>query len=206
MPRINLLPWREAQRKERKLAFLVALGIAALAAGVTAFAAYLMYGSMIEAQQRRNNNLRVAIRTLDHEIEEINSLESAKQKFIARMEIIEKLQRSRPEIVHVFDEIVRTLPEGVYLTAVKQSGSTLKFDGIAQSSTRVSSFMRNIDGSQWLRNPSLEVVQTTKGSGPGSSFTLSAQQVTASAPDDSSARAAKGKIRKASLGSAGAQQ
>ena len=83
------------------------------------------------------------------------------------MEIIEKLQRSRPEIVHVFDEIVRTLPEGVYLTAIKQNGSTLKFDGIAQSSTRVSSFMRNIDGSQWLRNPELEVVQTHQGLRPG---------------------------------------
>jgi len=206
MPRINLLPWREAQRRERKLAFLVALGIAALAAGVTAFAAYLMYGSMIEAQQRRNNNLHAAIRTLDHQIEEINSLESAKQKFIARMEIIEKLQRSRPEIVHVFDEVVRTLPEGVYLTAVKQNGMRLKFEGIAQSSTRVSSFMRNIDGSQWLRNPELEVVQTSKGTGPGSSFTLTADQVTTSGPEDTSARAAKGKIRKASLGGPGARQ
>ena len=206
MPRINLLPWREAQRRERKLAFLVALGIAALAAGVTAFAAYLMYGSMIEAQQRRNNNLRTAIRTLDHQIEEINSLESAKQKFIARMEIIEKLQRSRPEIVHVFDEVVRTLPEGVYLTAVKQNGMRLKFEGMAQSSTRVSSFMRNIDGSQWLRNPELEVVQTSKGTGPGSSFTLTADQVTTSGPENTSARAAKGKIRKASLGGPGARQ
>ena len=206
MPRINLLPWREAQRKERKLAFLVALGIAALAAGVTAFAAYLMYGSMIEAQQRRNNNLRAAIRTLDHEIEEINNLESAKQKFIARMEIIEKLQRSRPEIVHVFDEIVHTLPEGVYLTSVKQSGMRLKFEGIAQSSTRVSSFMRNIDGSQWLRNPELEVVQTTKGSGPGSSFTMTADQVTTAGPDDARGKATKGKIRKASLGGPGARQ
>jgi type IV pilus assembly protein PilN len=165
-----------------------------------------MYGQMIDAQQRRNDQLRVQIKTLDKENEEINSLETAKQKFIARMQIIEKLQRSRPEIVHVFDEIVRTLPEGVYLTAVKQTGTTLKFDGIAQSSTRVSSFMRNIDGSQWLRNPSLEVVQTTKGSGPGSSFVLSAQQVTASTPDNSGARAAKGKIRKASAGGAGAQQ
>jgi len=198
MPRINLLPWREAQRKERKLAFLVALGIAALAAGVTAFAAYLMYGSMIEAQQRRNNNLRAAIRTLDHEIEEINSLESAKQKFIARMEIIEKLQRSRPEIV-------RTLPEGVYLTAVKQNGMRLKFEGIAQSSTRVSSFMRNIDGSQWLRNPELQVVQTTKGSGPGSSFTLTADQVTTAGGEDADSKA-KGKLRKASLGGPGARQ
>ena len=205
MPRINLLPWREAQRKERKLAFLVALGIAALAAGVTAFAAYLLYGSMIEAQQRRNNELRAAIKTLDHEIEEINNLESAKQKFIARMEIIEKLQRSRPEIVHVFDEIVHTLPEGVYLTSVKQNGMRLKFEGIAQSSTRVSSFMRNIDGSQWLRNPELEVVQTSKGNGPGSSFTMTADQVTTAGPD-TGAKAAKGKIRKASLGGPGARQ
>ena len=206
MPRINLLPWRDAQRKERKLAFLVALGVAALAAGVTAFAAYLLYGSMIEGQQRRNNELRVAIKTLDKEIEEINSLESAKQKFIARMEIIEKLQRSRPEIVHVFDEIVHTLPEGVYLTSVKQNGMRLKFEGIAQSSTRVSSFMRNIDGSQWLRNPELEVVQTSKGSGPGSSFTLTADQVTTAGPDNGPSKVAKGKIRKASAGGPEARQ
>jgi len=206
MPRINLLPWREAQRKDRKLAFLVALGVAALAAGVTAFAAFLLYGSMIEGQQRRNNELRVAIKTLDKEIEEINSLESAKQKFIARMEIIEKLQRSRPEIVHVFDEIVHTLPEGVYLTSVKQNGMRLKFEGIAQSSTRVSSFMRNLDGSQWLRNPELEVVQTSKGSGPGSSFTLTADQVTTAGADGVSSKVAKTKIRKASASGREARQ
>jgi type IV pilus assembly protein PilN len=206
MPRINLLPWREGQRKERKLAFLVALGVAALAAGVTAFAAYLLYGSMIEGQQHRNELLRTQIRLLDKQIEEINDLESQKQKFIARMEIIEKLQRSRPEIVHVFDEIVRTLPEGVYLTAVKQNGMRFKFDGVAQSSTRVSSFMRNIDGSQWLRNPELEVVQTTKGSGIGSSFTLTADQVTTAGPDNAGTRATKGKIRKASLGGTEARQ
>jgi type IV pilus assembly protein PilN len=206
MPRINLLPWREGQRKERKLAFLVALGVAALAAGVTAFAAYLLYGSMIEGQQHRNDQLRTQIKMLDKQIEEINDLESQKQKFIARMEIIEKLQRSRPEIVHVFDEIVRTLPEGVYLTAVKQNGMKLKFEGVAQSSTRVSSFMRNIDGSQWLRNPELEVVQTTKGSGIGSSFTLTADQVTTAGPDNAGARSTKGKIRKASLGGTEARQ
>jgi type IV pilus assembly protein PilN len=203
MPRINLLPWREGQRKDRKLAFLVALGVAALAAGVASFAAYLMYASMIESQQHRNDVLRTEIRTLDKQIEEINSLESAKQKFIARMDIIEKLQRSRPEIVHVFDEIVRALPEGVYLTAVKQTDKRLKFDGVAQSSTRVSSFMRNIDGSQWLRNPELQVVQTTKTSGPGSSFTLTADQVTVTAPPETTSP--KSKLRKASLGGAGGQ-
>ncbi len=204
MPRINLLPWREGQRKERKLGLLVALGVAGLAGLATAFAAYLLYGSWIEAQQHRNDQLRGEIRVLDKQIEEINNLETAKQKFIARMEIIEKLQRSRPEIVHVFDEIVRTLPEGVYLTGVKQTDRKLKFDGVAQSSTRVSSFMRNLDGSQWLRNPELQVVQTSKTSGPGSSFTLTADEVTA-APDDKSA-GAKGKMRKASLGGAGGQR
>jgi type IV pilus assembly protein PilN len=187
----------------------VALTAAAGAGVVTAFAAYLMYGSMIEGQQRRNDRLRAEIKTLDKQIEEINDLESAKQKFIARMNIIEKLQRSRPEIVHVFDEIVHTLPEGVYLTAVKQTGkNTLKFDGIAQSSTRVSSFMRNIDGSQWLRNPELEVVQTSKTAGTGSSFTLTADEVNAAGADDGNgaAGARKAKIRKASLDGVGARQ
>jgi type IV pilus assembly protein PilN len=206
MPRINLLPWREGQRKDRKLAFLLALGVAAIAAGVASFAAYLLYGSMIESQQHRNDQLRAEIRTLDKQIEEINDLETAKQRFIARMDIIEKLQRSRPEIVHVFEEIVRTLPEGVYLTAVKQTDKRLKFEGVAQSSTRVSSFMRNLDGSQWLRNPELEVVQTSKTSGPGSSFTLTADQVTTVAGDDNGAAAAKNKLRKASIAGTGARQ
>jgi len=192
MPRINLLPWREGQRKERKLAFAVAMGVAAVAACVTAFAAYLMFGSMIQAQVRRNDQLRAEIKQVDKQIEEINNLESAKQKFIARMTIIEQLQRSRPEIVHVFDEIVRTLPDGVYLTSVKQNNSKLKFEGVAQSSTRVSSFMRNIDGSDWLKNPELEVVQTAKNSAPGSSFTLTADEVNTAAQVDATGKGRKG--------------
>ncbi|HEY2275959.1 MAG TPA: PilN domain-containing protein [Steroidobacteraceae bacterium] len=209
MPRINLLPWREEQRKERKLAFLVALGVAVVAALVTTFAAYLMFDSMISGQQRRNQMLRGQIKLLDKQIEEINSLESEKQRFIARMEVIEKLQRSRPGIVHVFDEIVKTLPDGVYLTGVQQisagANKRLKFEGVAQSSTRVSSFMRNIDASEWLRNPELEVVQTAKG--PGSQFTLTADEVTAGGQEEPGKNpAAKGKIRKADLGGAGVQQ
>lgn len=210
MPRINLLPWREAQRKERKLAFLVALGVAALAAMVTTFAVYLMYDSMIAGQQRRNQTLRTQIKLLDKQIEEINNLESEKQRFISRMEVIEKLQRSRPGIVHVFDEIVKTLPDGVYLTGVQQisagANKRLKFDGIAQSSTRVSSFMRNIDASEWLRNPELEVVQTAKG--PGSQFTLTADEVSTGSQEEPGKGPAlqKGKIRKASLGGGGVQQ
>jgi len=209
MPRINLLPWRDAQRKERKLAFLVALGVAVLAAMVTTFAVYLMYDSMIAGQQRRNQSLRGQIKLLDKQIEEINSLETEKQRFISRMEVIEKLQRSRPGIVHVFDEIVKTLPDGVYLTGVQQisagAAKRLKFDGVAQSSTRVSSFMRNIDASEWLRNPELEVVQTAKG--PGSQFTLTADEVSAGAQEEpGKSSVPKGKIRKASLSGGGVQQ
>ena len=177
MPRINLLPWRDEERKERKLAFVVAIMGATVASLVAAFAAYLLMNSMIDGQVQRNDRLRAEIKMLDKQIEEINNLESAKQKFIARMEIIEKLQRSRPEIVHLFDEIVRQLPEGVYLTGVKQQDKRLKFEGIAQSSTRVSAFMRNLDGSEWLRNPELEVVETKQGQTTGSSFTLFADQV-----------------------------
>jgi type IV pilus assembly protein PilN len=184
MPRINLLPWREEQRKETKLKFAVAMGVAGVAALATMGAAYVMFGSMIQAQVRRNDQLRTEIKTLDKQIEEINNLESAKQKFIARMRIIEQLQRSRPEIVHVFDAIVRTLPEGVYLTSVRQNALKLKFEGVAQSSTRVSSFMRNIDGSDWLKNPELEVVQTAKTGTAGSSFTLTADEVSVAAQAD----------------------
>jgi type IV pilus assembly protein PilN len=173
MPRINLLPWRDAQRKERKLKFVVALGGAAIGACLATAAVYLLYTGMIDAQERRNELLQAQIKILDRQIEEINNLEQAKQQFIARMQIIEKLQRSRPEIVHVFDQIVKTLPDGVYLTSVTQTGDHLKFTGVAQSSTRVSTFMRNIDASQWMKNPSLEVIQSSPGAF-GSSFTLDA--------------------------------
>ncbi len=190
MPRINLLPWREEQRKERKLAFMVALGAGTGAALIATFGAFLMFGSMISGQETRNEMLRDEIKTLDKQIEEINNLENAKQKFIARMEIIEKLQRSRPEVVHLFDEIARTVPEGVYLTAIKQTEKHLKFDGIAQSNTRVSAFMRNIDGSEWLKNPDLEVVEVKTGQGAGPSartFTLYADQVSTVSDDADSA-------------------
>ena len=180
MPRINLLPWREAQRKERKLAFVVALGAAAVCACVTTAAVYLLYDGMIDAQESRNEMLQAQIKVLDRQIEEINDLEQTKRQFIARMQIIEKLQRSRPAIVHIFDQIVKTLPDGVYLTGVTQAGDHLKFTGVAQSSTRVSAFMRNIDSSQWMRNPTLEVIQSAPGAF-GSSFTLDAQEAVADA-------------------------
>ena len=187
MPRINLLPWREEQRKERKLAFMVALGGGTLAAFIATAGVYFLLSNMIQGQVARNELLRGEIKKLDKQIEEINNLESAKQKFIARMEIIEKLQRSRPEIVHLFDEIVHTVPEGVYLTAVKQTDKRMKFEGIAQSSTRVSAFMRNIDSSEWLKNPDLELIETKTGQVGGMSFTMYADQVSTVNDDDDAA-------------------
>ena len=175
MPRINLLPWRDEQRRERQLQFLVGLGAAALMACLLAFLGYLMFSSMIDSQQRRNDRLRAEIKNLDKQIEEINSLETSKQNFIARMQIIEKLQQSRPEIVHIFDEIVKTLPDGAYLTSIKQTDQKFRFDGVAQSSTRVSAFMRNIDSSEWLRNPELQVVQADATG--GQAFTVFADEV-----------------------------
>jgi type IV pilus assembly protein PilN len=188
MPRINLLPWRDQQRRERKLAFFIALGGAVAVAAIVAFIAYLLLGSMIDAQDRRNDRLRAQIKVLDKQIEEINDLEAQKQKFISRMQIIEKLQRSRPEVVHLFDELVKQMPDGTYLTSVKQTGPKLKLDGVAQSSTRVSALMRNISASQWLEKPELEVVQT-KTDTAGSSFVLDAQQITV--PDTEDAGAVK---------------
>jgi len=176
MPRINLLPWRDEQRKERQVHFMISMGVATLVACLLTFLGYLMFTSMIDSQQHRNDRLRAEIKGLDKQIEEINSLETSKQNFIARMEIIEKLQRSRPEIVHVFDEIVKTLPDGAYLTGIKQTDQKFKFDGIAQSSTRVSAFMRNIDASEWLKNPELQVVQADGTTG-GSSFTVFAEEI-----------------------------
>ena len=176
MPRINLLPWRDQQRRERRIGFYVALGAAGGVALVVAFASYLLFGQMIDGQEARNARLRAEIRVLDKQIEEINDLEQQKQNFISRMQIIEKLQRSRPEVVHLFDQLVKVMPDGTYLTSVKQSGNALKLQGVAQSSTRVSTLMRNIADSQWLRDPELEVVETKKDSA-GSDFVLDAQQI-----------------------------
>jgi len=190
MPRINLLPWREQQRRERKLAFFVAIGVALGVAALVAFATYLMLGAMIDAQDRRNERLRGEIKVVDKEIEEINDLESQKQRFIARMQIIEKLQRSRPEVVHLFDELVKAMPDGTYLTSIKETGTKLKLEGVAQSSTRVSTFMRNIASSQYLKNPELEVVESAKDNTGGSRFVLDAEQISV-ASDESTATATK---------------
>ncbi len=173
MPRINLLPWREQERKVRRREFMIAAGAAVIAAGVFIAAGKLVYSTWTEAQLEKNDLLKKEIVKLDAQIADIQDLETRKQRLVARMEIIEKLQRSRPEIVHLFDEMVKTVPEGIYLTQIKQTGRKMEIHGVAQSSTRVSTFMRNIDGSTWMDNPVLQVVEASKDSSTGgSSFTL----------------------------------
>jgi type IV pilus assembly protein PilN len=174
MPRINLLPWREQQRIERKKAFGVGMLGALLGAMAVAGMAYFLMSQMIDSQRGRNDRLRAEIRELDKKIEEINTLDQQKQQLIARMQIIETLQRSRPEIVHVFDTIPRILPDGVYLTSIAQSGRQFKITGVTQSATRVSNFMRAIENSQWLRYKGLEGIERNN-------FTLNLELVSAEA-------------------------
>jgi type IV pilus assembly protein PilN len=177
MPRINLLPWREELRQKRKKDFMVAMLAALLFGGLVVYGSKLTVQGRISNQNSRNKVLKEEIAKLDKQIEEISGLETQKNRLIARMEIIDQLQRSRPEVVHLFDEIVNTLPEGVYLTEVKQTGARIEIQGAAQSSTRVSALMRNIDSSDWLKDPSLGVVQTGNDAAHYSKFTIFAQQV-----------------------------
>jgi len=184
MPRINLLPWRAQQRSQRQKEFGLAVLGALLAAGaVMLFTSWAISGA-IDRQHDRNEVLKKEIAELDKQITEILGLEAQKQRLVARMDIITRLQRSRPEVVHVFDQLARTLPDGVYLTSVKQTDKKLELHGVAQSSTRVSTFMRNIEASPWLMNPELQVVETIKSGGVGSDFTLFATQKSAEPVED----------------------
>ncbi|HEY2686267.1 MAG TPA: PilN domain-containing protein [Steroidobacteraceae bacterium] len=178
MPRINLLPHREQKRKERRRDFFVMLGGTLVCAVVVVGCGKLLYAGWTDAQNDKNNLLKKEIVKLDAQIADIQDLENRKQRLLNRMDIIEKLQRQRPEIVHRFDELVKLVPEGVYLTSLKESGKKLEVKGVAQSSTRVSTFMRNIDGSTFLSNPELQVVESAPQSPTGgSSFVLYANEV-----------------------------
>ena len=178
MPRINLLPWREEERKKRQQDFMVAMA-GAVVAGVAVVALTMFaYSQMISNQEARNMRLENEIVELEKSISEIDGLERQKERLLARMEIIEQLQRSRPEIVHLFDEITRQMPEGVYLNGMRQSGAAVEVKGVAQSSTRVSALMRRIDSSDWLTDPGVIKVETTE-SGPArqAEFVVNLKQV-----------------------------
>ncbi len=155
MPNINLLPWRLELRHQRNKEFGVTGAIGILVMAAVVFVVHLHFQSRIRHQGDRNSFLEANIASLDRRIKEISQLEDEKERLLARMQIIQRLQSSRPEVVHLFDALVETLPEGVYYTRIQQKGRNLNITGVAQSNTRVSSLMRQLESSEWLKNPKL---------------------------------------------------
>ncbi len=185
MARINLLPWRELERKKRQREFgfiVVGAVLLTLLAGVYS---HIYINGLIDSQNQRNALLKNEISMLDKKIKEIKELEKVKANLLARMEIIQQLQVSRPQIVHLFDELVNTLPDGVYLTRIEQKGGVITIEGHAQSNARVSAYMRNIDKSKWLTAPRLKVIENKEQTKTGlSNFTLQVRQVTKAKGED----------------------
>lgn len=164
MANINLLPWRERQREERKQQFLITLGIAAGIAVIILFAFDRALVSQIGNQMARNQYLTQEISLLDQEIAEIRELQQQKKDLTARMAVIQDLQGKRPIIVRLFDELVRTLPEGIYYDTISRTESSISIVGIAESNSRVSALMRALDESAWFANPDLRQVTAEAGS------------------------------------------
>ena len=187
MPHINLLPWREAARAEKQRQFtVVAVGAAVLTALLVAFV-HIQFTSMINSQNLRNAHLKDTIKAVEKEIEEIKTLKEDKKALLARMEVIQQLQRSRPEIVHLFEEIAKATPKGVYLLRTSRTGKVLQVEGVANSNDSVSAFMRQLDASAWLTNPKLTVIESNKKEYPNSSwFKLEINQTDGGAGGDES--------------------
>ncbi|NEV61274.1 PilN domain-containing protein [Thiorhodococcus minor] len=185
MARINLLPWREEARQQRRKDFLTALGLGLVVTLLGAILVHVYFEGRISAQQSRNTYLKTQIASLDRKIKEIKDLEKTKADLLARMDIIQKLQTSRPEIVRLFDELVSALPAGVYLTKVQQSGSAVVMEGRAQSNARVSAFMGKIERSEWIGKPRLMLIENKDKTGTGlSHFRLSFDQVSPKKADE----------------------
>lgn len=178
MANINLLPWREERRQERKQEFLVVLG------GVAVFGLLLVVlvdsivSGAINAQESRNAYLQKHIDELNLQVKEIRELEKRKRELLDRMKVIQQLQGNRPIIVRIFDEMVRTLPEGVFYSQLNRKGNRIRLKGYAESNNRISSLMRNVDKSDWFANPNLTTVKADavlgdQASGFGLSFKIS---------------------------------
>lgn len=179
MARINLLPWRDELRKERQKQFQSIAGLAAFLMVAIILLVHIRMGAIIDNQQSRNSYLDKEIKVLDKRIKEIKDLEKEKARLLARMDIIQQLQGSRPQVVHVFDELVTTLPDGVYLTKINNDGASITLDGFAQSNARVSSYMRKVDNAGWLTDPRLNVIETKDQKGQRiSKFVLNVRQTT----------------------------
>ena len=177
MAHINLLPWREELRKQKQKEFVSTATISAVLAGVLVLVAHLYVNGKIEYQNQRNNYIQTEIDILNKRIGRIKELESMKQGLLARMNVIQDLQSSRPESVHLMDELVRSLPDGVFLNLFKQRNKNLTMEGIAQSNARVSDYMRNIDTSEWFSDPHLDLIRTTESNRRRiANFTLRGEQ------------------------------
>jgi len=177
MARINLLPWRETLRHERQKNYYIAVGLVAVITLGLGFFVHFELDNQIESQKERNDYLLQNITSLDLKISAIKDLELEKTRLLNRMKVIQRLQKSRPEIVHLFEELSLTLPEGAQILKVSQKDMTITIHGIAESNSRISTFMRNMDKSAWLKNPELIIIDANKPGFPNSSwFSLKVQR------------------------------
>ncbi|WP_296257527.1 MULTISPECIES: PilN domain-containing protein [unclassified Pseudomonas] len=179
MARINLLPWREQLREERKKRFLLSL-VGVLIAGIgTLLLADQYLSSAITHQNARNQYIKTEIVQLDARIKEISELKARRKQLLERMKIIQDLQGNRPIIGRIFDQLARTLPDGVYFKEVKMSNKLISISGAAESNNRVSDLLRNLEASDWLEAPSLTEVKANSGAGSAdqsNSFQLTVRQ------------------------------
>jgi len=191
MAHINLLPWREERRRQLTIEFARQAVLAAFLAAVVGGYGWYHVNGLIEAQEERNDYLEEEIAALDEKIREIRELESTRERLIARMDVIQDLQQRRPQVVHLFDQMARRLPDGVHLVEMEQNGDDLTLRGRAESNSRVSSFMRNLGASDWLKSPSVEVIETDEADRVNA-FTLNLSQTTPDADEDADGDAGEG--------------
>jgi len=159
MARINLLPWRAERRKQREREFYGMLGFAALGGVVLSMLIWFYYDRQISGQQDRNSFLTAEIEKVKAQNKEIDELDKKKDRLLARKKVIEELQANRSQMVHLFDSLVRTIPDGVVLSSLKQEGEILTLEGRSQSNARVSAYMRNLESSGWMTNPDLSIIE-----------------------------------------------
>ena len=160
MAKINLLPWREELLKRKQKDFFNGIVLSVLVGIIIMGLLHVYFAGWEAYQEQRNQMLLNEIAELNKKILAINSIEDKKKKLLAKIDLIQKLQESRPQIVHLFDELPKVTPDGVFLTKFTQTGSELIFEGKSQSNARVSAFMRAIDASPWLQTPKLTVIQS----------------------------------------------
>jgi type IV pilus assembly protein PilN len=183
MIRINLLPHREEKRKARRQQFYVLIGLVSVLAGLIVFVGYSIISGYVATQEEKNAFLKKEIAILDKQIDQIKTLKEQTQALLARKQIIESLQRDRAEAVLLLNELAKQTPEGVFLRSVKQDGLKIALVGFAQSNTRVSALMRNIEASQWLAKPQLvEIKSSTLANRRVYEFSLNASIKRAAAP------------------------